>query len=140
MYKNNTEIVVMVVINKVKFGGKTKMLNLKDIVNRVYENNVPVAFEVNIPIEGPHGEPANQRVWYEKLPVDEATNPRGLAYKIFTFIGNQVYELPYMVPRQNLPLETVATIGLNQLQLLIQDEAFYKQMLVSYIGSVTEVK
>ena len=76
MYKNNTEIVVMVTINKVKFGGKTKMLNLKDIVNRVYENNVPVAFEVNIPIEGPHGEPANQRVWYEKLPVDEAANPR----------------------------------------------------------------
>ena len=61
---------------------KQKMLNLKDIVNRVYENNVPVAFEVNIPIEGPHGEPVNQRVWYEKLPVDEVTNPRGLAYKV----------------------------------------------------------
>lgn len=116
------------------------MLNLKDIVNRVYENNIPVAFEINIPIEGPHGEPTNQRVWFEKLPVNETENPRGLMYKVFTFIGNQVYELPYLVPRQNLPLETVATIGLSQLQLLIQDEAFYKQMLVSYISEVTEVK
>jgi hypothetical protein len=116
------------------------MINLKDIVNRVYENKIPVAFEVNIPIEGTHGEPTFQRVWFEKLSVNnEEDYMSKLTYKVFTIIGNQVYELPYLVPRQNLPLETVVTIGLNQLQALIQDEAIYKQVLASYISQVTEV-
>lgn len=111
------------------------MINQKEIVNRVYEDKVPVAFEYVVEnVDGPKGEKQRLRVWFEKLSDDKSDR----AYKVFTIIGMSVYEYPFTMPKQNMPIEMVVAYGLNVLKYLLQDEANYKEMLSFTIGEVTK--
>lgn len=106
-------------------------INLKEIENRKYDGNEPVSFEYTVKgLDGPHGEPQEMRVWFERTNPDkyglDITKP---TYEVFTFIDDVVYRKVFGMPKNGMPLEMVVATGLNLLRFALQDEVSYKQMV-----------
>lgn len=115
-------------------------INLKEIENRKYNDNIPVSFEYTVKgLDGPHGETQEMRVWFEKVNTEayglDVTKP---AYKVFTIIDSVVYEKIFAMPKTGMSLELVVATGLNLLRFTFQEEAAYKEMLSYTIADITK--
>lgn len=106
-------------------------INLKEIENRKYEGKEPISFEYIIKgLEGPHGEPKELRVWFEKVNSEEYGLLVGKpVYKVFTIIDSIVYEKIYQMPKSDMSLELVVATGLNVLRAAILEEIAFKETL-----------
>lgn len=114
------------------------MINLKEIENRKYDGKEPVSFEYTVKgLQGPHGEIQQLRVWFERVNAEDygmiTNNP---VYKVFTFIGDVVYQEIYGMPKSGMPLELVVATGLNLLRVTFQEEAAYKEMVNYTIADI----
>lgn len=116
------------------------MIGLKDIVNRVYENNEAVKFEYEVcGLSGHHGEKQSLRVWFEKVdPLAYGLFVGKPVYKMFTFIDGMVYEKVYQMPKAGMNLEMVVATGLNLLVLMFREEIAYKEMISYTISDIVK--
>lgn len=116
------------------------MVDRKLIENRKYEDKEPVAFEYTIfGLQGPNGEQQSLRVWYEKVEAENVgmitNNP---VYKVFTFIGTEVYQQIYQLPTMNMTLEQIVAFGLIMIQARLKEEVQYKSLLDFLIGDIVK--
>lgn len=97
------------------------MIKLGDLVNRKYVQKRCEAFEYEIHIE-------NKPDWkylFSRLPEHDNN---AITWNLKVIIprdqerDNLIYEISYVIPRENMPLTTIAGIGLRLFQMKIQLE------------------
>lgn len=119
------------------------MLNLKDLLNRVYVNKEVVRFEVNVEDE-------------DKSPLDPAKRlftaffTRDAKDKLLWTIqvvlprtaenDSQVYAITFRVPKASLSLQVVAGMGLTYFSAKLQDEMAQKSTYVYEIANLVKVQ
>lgn len=109
------------------------MIKLRDLVNRKYVQKRCEAFEYEIHIENQ----PDCKYLFTRLP-----EPHDNVWKLLVIIprdrdkDNFVYDIVYEVPRKDLPLETVAGIGLRLFQMKLQSEREWSTALDFEISEI----
>lgn len=114
---------------------RVSLIKLKDLVNRKYDHKRCIGFEIEIHKENL---PDAKYLFKKLLECDKPT------WEILVIMprdrdkDTQVYNLSYEVPRDNIPLETIAGIGLRFFQLKIQEEIQQKSDLNFELSDVLQ--
>lgn len=118
------------------------MVKMKEIINRKIDSETKetVAFEYVLKgLEGPYGEEQELRVWFEKLkPEKYALQVNKPVYRVFTIIGDELYDKNFTMPKQGMGLDMVVATGLTVLRLMLQDEIAYKEMISYTMADITK--
>ena len=117
-------------------------INIKDIINRKYSETLKalISFEYVIKdLEGPHGEPQELRVWFERVkPEDYGLDENKPAYEIYTIVNDVVYRKVFGMPKSGMSLEMVVASGLVLLGTIFKEEAAQKEMLSYTIADIVK--
>lgn len=99
------------------------MLKLKELINRVYEQKRCVSFEINI-----NNDTLPESIFlFKKIKnCDKPTWNLTVMISKDRDRDSQVYNFSYELPREGIPLEMIAAIGLKYFQLKIQEEVQMK--------------
>lgn len=109
------------------------MLDLKQLVNRIYKGKDCVAFDYELTNE--KGEQMLQaryaligpNEWQMRIVFDRTRDA-----------DSQVYTFGYVMPKSGLPLPLIAATGLRYFQLYLKEEIQTKQLIDFGIGEVVE--
>lgn len=112
------------------------MLTIKDLQNRVYSGKTCTRFECVFPQDEEHWilctfkkvvNNSNVNHWNMQVIVDRTRDK-----------DSEVYNIGYILPKNNLPLELVAATGLRYFQLHIKKEVQAKSNLDFELGRILE--
>lgn len=114
------------------------MITLKELINRKYnEDKQCVGFEYELTVENEMGQPVKQSVYFtRKDELDVKCWEVSMISKNHNINELKAYSIEYMVPVQNMKLETIAATGLRHLQYNIQQEIQYKSIIDFSIGNM----
>ena len=111
------------------------MIKLKDLINRIYEHKRCIGFEIEINKENL---PKAKYLFKKLSELDKPTWVLTVLIPRDRDKDTQVYNFSYEIPRDNIPLETVAGIGLRFFQLKIQEEVQQKSDLNFELSDVLQ--
>lgn len=110
------------------------MIRLKDLQNRVYSGKCCMRFEYEFEIEKGNTICAvfkrlseNANTWKMNIVLDRSRDK-----------DSEVYNFMYALPKDNVPLELVAGVGLRYFQLHIKEEVQMKSNMDFLIGEIIE--
>lgn len=111
------------------------MITLKELVNRGYIEKEPVRFDYPMKNDEPHAFGTDQLLFhFEKLILGGLTWRVSLVMQPSDNSDRRLFEAEYEVPKQNLPLEMVAAIGLVCMKHQMADLAQGCSLLDFMIG------
>lgn len=109
------------------------MIKLKDLKNRIYSEKVCVGFEIIILKDNL---PNAEYRFRKKQEGDSPTWNLNIIIQRTRDADSQVYNFEYQIPRENIPLETIAAIGLKFYQLYLKEEIQSKMNLDFDLGEM----
>lgn len=110
------------------------MIRLKDLQNRVYSGKSCIRFEYEFNIDQNKTIVAvfkrlsdNANTWKMSIVLDRTRDK-----------DSEVYNFMYALPKDNVPLELVAAVGLRYFQLHIKEEVQMKSNMDFILGEITK--
>lgn len=109
------------------------MIRLKDLQNRVYSGKSCIRFEYefdvdqNKTITATFKRLSETNTWKMSIVLDRTRDK-----------DSEVYNFMYALPKDNVPLELVAAVGLRYFQLYIKEEVQMKSNMDFLIGEIIE--
>lgn len=107
------------------------MIQFKELRNRTYDGKICVQFEYVIQLDD------RQKViarFERKVPYDGSLWVMQVILDRNAYHDCDVYNFAYALPKSNLPLETIASMGLKYFQFQLKEEIQLKSMLDFCIG------
>lgn len=109
------------------------MLDLKQLVNRIYKGKECVGFDFELT-----NEKGEQLLEARYALIGENEWQMRIVFDRTRDADSQVYTFGYVMPKSGLPLTLIAATGLRYFQLYLKEEIRTKQMIDFSIGTVTE--
>lgn len=113
------------------------MIKLAELKGRKYEGKKCVSFEYDLVVDESNGKQLKVDFEYQdKDSLGQVIWDAKMFIKKTEMLDSQTYHVQYMIPRENLPLELIAAIGLRYLQTIMKDE-IQKKMQIDWAISHT---
>ncbi len=110
------------------------MIRLKDLQNRVYSGKQCTQFAYEFSIDQDHSVVARFKrssgetnIWVMGIVLDRTRDK-----------DSEVYRFEYALPKDNVPLELIAAVGLRYFQLHIKEEVQLKSNMDFVLGGIIE--
>ncbi len=109
------------------------MIKLKDLQNRVYSGKSCIRFEYEFDVDqnkticAVFKRLSETNTWKMSIVLDRTRDK-----------DSEVYNFMYALPKENVPLELVAAVGLRYFQLHIKEEVQMKSNMDFLIGEIIE--
>ena len=109
------------------------MIRLKDLQNRVYSGKSCIRFEYEFEVDqnkaivAVYKRLSETNTWKMTIVLDRTRDK-----------DSEVYNFMYALPKDNVPLELVAAVGLKYFQLHIKEEVQAKSNMDFILGEITK--
>lgn len=110
------------------------MIRLKDLQNRVYSGKCCMRFEYEFDVD------QNKTITavFKRVSENASTWKMSIVLERTRDKDSEVYNFMYGLPKDDVPLELVAAIGLRYFQLHIKEEVQMKSNMDFILGEIIE--
>lgn len=110
------------------------MIRLKDLQNRVYSGKCCMRFEYEFDVS----KEKTVCAVFKRVSENANTWKMSIVFERTRDKDSEVYNFMYALPKDDVPLELVAAVGLRYFQLHIKEEVQMKSNMDFLIGEIIE--